>query len=136
MAKELTLDDLTAEAGEAAAEAAAEGADQATGEWVADLVETLDKRGILEPLLFGPENVEKVREAQGLQDPGDVEESPDDAAGDPSDDAGGLDLDAEGIAAAGRAIMDQLGQDVTVAEVVEIAEANPALVNQQIQENL
>lgn len=136
MAKELTLDDLTAEAGEAAAEAAAEGADQATGEWVADLVETLDKRGILEPLLFGPENVEKVREAQGLQPDDGAQETASSGENEASSDGGGLDLDAEGIAAAGRAIMDQLGEDVTVADVVEIAEANPALVNQQLQENL
>lgn len=131
MARELTLDDLAAQAGEVAEETAAETAEQGTGEWVAELVETLDKRGILEPLLFGPDNVEKVREAQGLGP--DEEPAEDDAEGDDGD---GVELDAEGIASAGEAIMDQLGDDVTVAEVVDICNANPAMVDQQLAEHL
>jgi hypothetical protein len=131
--RDLSLEDLAAEAGQVAEETAADAAtDQATGEWVTELVETLDKRGILEPLLFGPENVEKVRETQGLG-PAEDADAGDDAGGD----AGGdVDLDAEGIASAGEAIMDQLGEDVTVAEVVEICRANPALVDQQLQDHL
>lgn len=133
----MTFDDLAAEAGAAAEQT--QGGGKSTGEWVAETVELLDKRGLLEPMLFGPEGAAEVREqmqqdaAAAAQERAASEGEPD-AEGDGG--GGGLDLDAEGIAAAGGAIMDQLGEDVTVAEVVEICEANPALVNKQIQENL
>lgn len=121
-----TLDDLVDEAGDTASEAAESG--QSTGEWVKETMELLDKRGLLEPMLFGPEGAEKVQQQ--------VQADAEAAAEDRADEGDGLDLDAEGIAAAGESIMAQLGEDVTVAEVVEICEDNPALVNKQIQENL
>lgn len=92
---------------------------QSTGEWVRETVELLDKRGLLEPILFGPEGAEQVQ--------------PEPA---PAADAeqGGIDIDAEQIAEIGEGIMGQLGPDVTVAEVVQICKDNPGLVNQQIAE--
>lgn len=130
---DLTFEDLVDEAGSAAEEAAAEtAAGKGTGEWVAETVELLDKRGLLEPILFGPEGAKEVNEAKG----GPAGRLSDDAAGGDRDDEGGLDLDAEGIAEAGEAIMAQLGEDVTVAEVVQICRDNPQLVNQQIGEHL
>lgn len=123
---DISFEDLAAEAGAAGEAAAGGGTEKGTGEWVSETVELLDKRGLLEPMLFGPEGAQQVQE----QHQADAE-----AAAAESDD-GGLDLDAESIAEAGRAVMDQLGDDVTVADLVEMCENNPGLVNKQIQENL
>lgn len=120
----ISFEDLAAEAG-AAAEQTQEGG-KGTGEWVAETVELLDKRGLLEPMLFGPEGAKEVAASN--------QEAAEAAAADRE--GGGLDLDAESIAEAGEAIMQELGDDVTVAELVSICEANPALVNKKIQEAL
>lgn len=121
---DVTFDDLVDGAGDAAAEATAE---QGTGEWVTELVQTLDKRGLLEPILFGPDGTAELREQRDEQR---------EQATDAGDGDGAPDLDADGVSNAGKAIMDQLGNDVTVAEVVDICEANPDLVNQQLDEHL
>lgn len=119
---DISFDDLAAEAGQAAEEVAEE---QGTGEWVTELVETLDKRGLLEPILFGPDVAEP---------PAALEQEPaDDGDGDGGD---APQISAEQIAAIGEQIMAELGEDVTVAEVVEICRANPGLVNKQIEQNL
>lgn len=129
---DLTFEDLAEEAGAAAEEAAAGGSAKGTGEWVAETVELLDKRGLLEPILFGPEQGQELQEQTAGRYAGEEQEAGDDL----EDDDGGLSLDAEGIAEAGEAIMAQLGEDVTVAEVVQICRDNPALVNSQIEDHL
>lgn len=123
---DLTFSDLAEQAGGAAEEAAAEAAGESTGEWVTELVQTLDKRGLLEPLLFGPDGTAELQDQRQEA----RETADDDASGE------GLNLDAGSIADAGRALMGELGEDVTVAEVVQICEKNPQLVDQQIEEHL
>lgn len=125
MAGDITFDDLAKEAGEAAEQT--QTPDKSTGEWMSETLELLDKRGLLEPVLFGPEKAAEVKQ----QTQKEAEEMAADR-----DDGDGLDLDAESIAEAGEAIMDQLGDDVTVAELVQICESNPSMVNKQIQEAL
>lgn len=120
---DISFDDLAEEAAGAAEDAAGE---QGTGEWVTELVETLDKRGLLEPILFGPD----VAEPPASVEQGEPEDRADDAEGSVPQ------IDAEQIAAIGEQIMAELGEDVTVAEVVDICRANPGLVNSQIEENL
>lgn len=122
---EMTLNDLVDEAGDAAAEN--QSPEKSTGEWISETVETLDKRGLLEPMLFGPEGAKEVQDSN-------VEQAKAENDGDGDGDA--PDIDAESIATAGEAVMDQLGDDVTVAELVQICRDNPALVDKQIQENL
>lgn len=125
---DLSFDDLADQAGEAAEEASS-GGSQGTGEWVKETVELLDKRGLLEPMLFGPEQAEQVKE-QADPKAGDDGDAGDDAG------EGTPEISAETIAEAGEGIMEQLGDDVTVKEVVQICEDNPAVVNQQIEDNL
>jgi hypothetical protein len=120
---EYSFNDLVDEAGEAAGDAA-DGQD--TGEWIRDTVELLEKRGLLEPIIFGPEGAEQLAEQQDAGVEG----------GDVGGDVDGDDLDAATIADAGEAIMAELGEDVEVAEVVKICEANPDLVNQKLGEHL
>lgn len=111
---DVSLSDLTEEAADTASEAAGSG--QSTGEWMAETVKLLDKRGYLEPLLWGKEGL------------------PDEQKADPTESEGGVDITASMIADAGRGVMAELGEDVTVAELVQICEANPDLVNQQLAE--
>jgi len=125
---DVTLDDLVDSAGDAAEEAA-EGSGKGTGEWVKETVQLLDERGLLEPMLFGPEGAQEVRE----QYQADAETAAN-ASGEDGDD--GLDLDAGTISEAGQAIMDELGEDVKVADLVTMCENNPELVNKKIHENL
>jgi len=108
---DIGLDDLMSEAADTAGDAAEPS--QSTGDFLAETVKLLDQRGLLEPMLFGKER---------LADPNP----------DPVETAGGVNISAETIAEAGRGVMDQLGSDVTVAELVDICEANPQLVNQQL----
>lgn len=124
---DITFEDLAAEAGAAGEAAAGGAAEKGTGEWMKETVELLDKRGLLEPMLFGPEGAKEMREQP---------EAPEPEAAVHDGDGDGLDLNAESVAEAGRAIMEQLGEDVTVAELVRICEDNPALVNKQIEEAL
>jgi len=114
---DIGLDDLTSEAAQTASDAAA-AADQSTGEWIADTVKLLDQRGLLEPLLWGPDHLPTAKE------------QPDQLA----QDSGNLGISAHTIAEAGRGVMDHLGADVTVAELVEICENNPAMVDQQLEQ--
>lgn len=121
--RERTLEDLVDQAGDAASEASEPG--QGTGEYIQQTVELLDKRGLLEPMLFGPDGAQELKEQS------------EPAGGDGDGEGGGApDLDADTLAAAGRSIMDQLGEDVTVAEVVAICEDNPRLVNEQLEDHL
>jgi len=113
---DIDLSDLTEEATQAAEDAASN--TQSTGEWAVDLVETLDKRGLLEPIMFGKD---RLPDAEAAPDPTPTNTD-------------GVDLSADTIAQAGRGVMDQLGADVTVAELVEICENNPQLVNSKLDE--
>lgn len=136
MGRSLTFEDLAEEAGQAAEQASSSGgssSDESTGEWVMRTVELLDKRGLLEPVLFGPDGAAEVQ--QQVQNKAEQAAAERTEQGD-GDGDGGLDLDAESIAEAGKAVMEQLGDDVTVADLVAICESNPAMVNKQIQEAL
>lgn len=109
---DIGLEDLMSEAADTATDAAEPR--QSTGEFLAETVKLLDQRGLLEPLLWGKERLPD-------NDPEPVQ-------------ADGVSISAETIAEAGRGVMDQLGSDVTVAELVEICEANPEVVNQQLDQ--
>lgn len=109
---DIGLNDLTTEAAQTASDAAA--ADQSTGEWIAETVKLLDQRGYLEPLLWGKERLPNYDQPEPVQ------------AVEPT-------ISADTIAEAGRGVIDALGEGVTVAELVEICENNPAMVNQQLR---
>lgn len=118
------LEDLLDDAQDAAQDASSSGG-TADGQWVKETIELLDQRGLLEPILFGPD-----------QAPPPGAEQPDQGGSGEESAPGSPDLDARTIEEAGYAIMDQLGEDVKVAEVVEICENNPQMVNQQLEEHL
>jgi len=109
---DIGLNDLTTEAAQTASDAAA--TDQSTGEWIAETVKLLDQRGYLEPLLWGKERLPNYDQPEPVQ------------AVEPT-------ISADTIAEAGRGVIDALGEGVTVAELVEICENNPAMVNQQLR---
>lgn len=127
MSPDIQLGDIAAsgasEAAGGAAEAAVEeAAEQSTGEWLKDMTELLDSKGLLEPLLFGPDsNIQQV------------ESTPTDAGGDVE--AADGDLDAEAVAEIGKTVIDTFG-DVKISTLVKAAEQNPQQVNQLIEQKL
>lgn len=123
---DLQLGDLSAGSSgtaEAAADAAQEAAGdgKGTGEWAMEIFDRLDDRGLLEPMLFGPDsNISK--------------QEPSDQGGD-GEQGGGVDLDADAIADVGKTVIDTMG-DVRISEVVKFAENNPEQVNQLIEQKM
>lgn len=120
----IQLGDLASGAVEETAEAAAEEAadDDSTGEFLIRAMEMMDSKGLLEPLLFGPEQASNIQQA-----------SPDPESGDGDD--GGEQIDATVIADVGKQVIDTVG-DVPISEVVKMAENNPEQVDMLIQEHL
>jgi len=156
---DITLKDLAEDAGVAATEAsgsgggsgsaAAAGGSDSTAEFFTEVVKTLEKRGLIEPMLFGPENAQKMQQ---------TEQQPTTNDNDDAKEMSGLQLNAETVSTVGRGIMStlgddatlddvvdeaqeaadgikaQLGPEATVADVVQIAENNPAMINQQLDD--
>lgn len=110
------------EAAEAAKAAAEEATEEAgTGEWLLEFTERLDDKGLLEPLLFGPENAG--------QSNGEV------PAGRPDQGEGPPEINAETVASIGKKVIDTMG-DVKISQVVIYAEENPEQVNRLIEQEL
>lgn len=95
---------------------------KATGEFLLEVYERLDEKGLVEPILFGPDSNISQRDAEPVEQGG----------GEGDDDP---DLDAEVIADAGKTVIDTLG-DVRVSELVKYAENNPEQVNQLIDQQV
>jgi hypothetical protein len=101
--------------------------EQGSGEWVVELVDRLDEKGMLDAILFGPENAAKLD--QGNAPERSVEQ---DGDGEPIDaDA----IDADAIASLGKKIIDTAG-DRKISEIVYMAEQRPEQVNQLINEHM
>lgn len=121
---DLTISDISAgnsaETDTSGGETATED-EKSTGEWLVEIFDRLDERGLVEPVLFGPDsNISK--------------QTPD---GQPAEQGGGdgMELDADAIADVGKTVIDTMG-DVPISEVVKYAEKNPEQVNQLIEQKL
>lgn len=131
MTKEITIEDLAAEAtsssgGEKAAKAAAEAAEDGdTGQWILELYERLEDDGMLQAIMFGPDALEPPADAPANDlDPGDVD------AG-----AGGVDVDAEVVADALEDVQNTVG-DLRISQLVKLTRENPGLVDNLLEEHL
>lgn len=111
------------ETAEAAAKEAASG--ESTAEWMFKLVDRMEERGYLGPLLFGPEG---VKEMQGSA-PAPAGEGNAEATG------GGTEISAETIADIGKEVIDHVG-DRKLSEVVAMCEQRPQQVNMLIDQKL
>lgn len=120
-AGEVAQDPQKAKAATEAAGEAAE-AEKGTGEWLSEVIDKLDEKGLIEPILFGPDsNISQ-------------ESSPDQAANvDPKE--APAEIDAEQIAKFGKLTIDYVG-DVPISEIVKLAEEEPEKVNQLIETQL
>lgn len=108
---------------EAAAEAATEGTD--TADFLMDMMDRLDEKGLLEPVLFGKDAIPDA-DASVADDP----------AGDEGEiEAGGESIDAEDVAAIGKKVIDTAG-DLQISQVVQLAEQNPEQVNRLIESEI
>lgn len=151
---DMTLADLAAEAGQnaagstggAAAKEAVEAAEQSGSEFLLEMTKLLDEKGLIEPMLFGPEKAAELKEqtAEPVEaepaavDPGDIEVNAATIAkfGKGSMAVFGDELTLAGLVDRADAAVDeieaQLGDGTTVAELVEICENNPDIVNSQL----
>lgn len=119
---DLSLEDLAGggDAAEAAADAAADAVDDEaeSGESLLELVEFMDERGYLEPLMFGIDNT-------------------DNDGGEPAPvnttDDGDVALTASSVAALARRVEDEVG-DVPISKIAAFAERQPDRVNAVIDE--
>lgn len=130
---DISLGDIAAEtATEKATEAAVEetakqaaGGGESTAEWMFKLVDRMEERGYLGPLLFGPDG---MKELEGS--------APEPAGGGPVEaGGGGKEIDADAIATIGKEVIDQVG-DRKLSEVVVMCEQKPTMVNQLIDQQL
>lgn len=111
---------------ETAKEAASEAASgESTAEWMFKLVDNLEQRGYLGPLLFGPDG---VKELEGSA-PAPADTATNEATG------GGTDISAEAIADIGKEVIDHVG-DRKLSEVVTMCEERPEQVNMLIDQKL
>lgn len=126
LSKEITIEDLAAEAtsaassggGSTAANAAAEAADEDTGQWVLDLYERLEDDGMLQAILFGPDALE-----------------PPETVDAPTPEAGGVDVDAEVVADALEDVQETVG-DLRISQLVQLTRDNPELVDSLLEDHL
>ena len=113
---DLSLEDLANTDGtEAAAEAAAETAE--SGESLMDLIEFMDSKGYLQPLMFGMDNNDTTDSAEPATD-----NAPAASSGD------SVPLNATNIERLAARIQSQVG-DVPISRIESFAENNPEKVN-------
>jgi len=126
-AKETAKDAATDAATEKAAEAASSGGAD-TAQWFMELVDRMDQKGYLGPMLFGPEGMDQMGGSAPQQAPAETA-----ATGGGSSD--GMDLSAESIAEFGPLVIDKLG-DRKISEIVQLCRSHPDRVNQLIESEL
>jgi hypothetical protein len=122
---DLTIQDLAAD-GDAGG-SSDDGGGDGGGEWMVDLFDRLDDRGVLDLLIAEQFDVDPSAVADGP-----VEDVETDATPDP---AGGDALDADTVARAGKLVIDTLG-DVKMSQLVKLAEKNPEKVDRLIRQGL
>lgn len=123
-ATEETAKAAAKETAEAAASEAAGG--ESTSEWIFKLVDRMEERGYLGPLLFGPDG---MKELEGSAPAPAGDGAAVEAAG------GGTEISAEAIADIGKEVIDHVG-DRKLSEVVTMCEQRPEQVNMLIQQKL
>lgn len=123
---EITIDDLVRDDAEQSASDGSDGS--GSGEWVTDLIEKLDDRGYLEPLIFGPEAAGSVDDARPEPDTTGQSDGPQ--------------IDADGIKTALLAVYDNaekipgVSDDPTVGELIKLIDAQPEAANKLIEQHL
>lgn len=137
---DLTLEDLVSEPEPASTEVATEAveavettaSDEAGGEWLLELWDRLDDKGMIEPLLFGPEAGQQGprEQAQPQHDPNPIEEE-NSLSEETEASQDGSDLDADDLAQFGKMVIDYSG-DLKISEIVKMAEREPETVNMMI----
>lgn len=96
-----------------------------SGEWVMDLVDRLDEKGYLGPLIFGPDAAE-------IDDMDRQEPAPD----------AGADMGADDVKGALLQVYDRaeqipgLSDDPTVGELIKLIDGNPEMADQLLNEYL
>jgi hypothetical protein len=123
MSRDLSLSDLAGgdDSGGGSDSANSGGSGGDGGESFKDLLEFLDDRGMLEPLMFG--NNANGGDAQTPN----PNPNPDGDGGEST----GKELNATNIAAFGRMVKGQFG-DVSLSQIINMADANPDRINQAI----
>lgn len=132
-----TLEDLVESVpSESSSTAAAETSSSGDGgKWIADMIEKLDDRGYLAPLIFGPEAAEGALPAPDGREP--AEEAPA-AQGGPQSPQ----IDAQSVKQMLLRLYDSsdkipgLSDDPTVSELVRIIDAQPELADRLIAAQL
>lgn len=127
-AKQTAKDAATDAATEKAAEAASSGGTD-TAEWFMELVDRMDQKGYLGPMLFGPEGMEQMGGSAPEQAPAEA------TAATGGGSSGDMDLSAESIAEFGPLVIDKLG-DRKISEIVQLCRKHPDRVNQLIENEL
>jgi len=121
-----TLEDLAGEKDTASS------GSSGSGQWVVDMIDKLDDRGYLQPLIFGPEGGRSPEEMQADQTPSEPGGQPEPAGGVGADDVKGLLLqlydNAEQIPG--------LSDDPTTSEVLKLIDGNPEVAERLIEEYL
>lgn len=98
------------------------GGEESGGEWINELIDTLDSRGYLDPLIQHSLGMEDMNPSTGA------------APAEPAEtDGGSVALDAADVAQFGKMVIDSVG-DVPMSKVVEFSESNPEQVNQLIEQ--
>jgi hypothetical protein len=118
---DLTIDDLAADEG-ATVESGGSGDGGDSAEWIGDLIDRLDEKGVLDALIA--QQVGADPEALA----GEAPEVESDHAGDAGVET---DLDADTVATFGKIVIDQYG-DVPISQVVKAAESDPEAVEEAI----
>lgn len=145
---EYTLDDLVDDAGGAASAASGGSSEGSVFEGLNRAIETLDEKGLLRPMLFGPERSmdeiqsesvqSKQADAQAIPAPEDT-----DSTGETSDGAGGaaggLDgLDSGKLKGVMLQVYDHaddipgMSEDPNLSELIKFVDNNPELVDQLV----
>jgi hypothetical protein len=118
---DLTIDDLAADEG-ATVESGGSGDGGDSAEWVTDLIDRLDEKGVLDAL---------IAQQVGADPEALAAEAPAVEADHGGADAAEAGIGADDVARIGKVVIDQYG-DVPISQVVKAAESDPEAVEEAI----
>ena len=126
---EMTLEDLADTSSSASSSSGG-----SSGEWVTDLIDKLDEKGVLEPLIFGDtRSMDEIRD-DGEQQTEQTEQT------EQADQA--PDLDAERLKDVMLQVYDNTGMipgvddDPRLSDLIKLVDSNPEMVDKLIEQHL
>lgn len=138
---DMTLDDLTSDSSNGSSSSSGGGSG---GEWITNVIDKLDEKGILEPMIFGEQrSMDEIRAENEGSAAADQAAQQQPTGGDTADAAAAAQqLDADQLKQVMLEVYDRtdmvpgLDDDPKLSDLIKLVDSSPEMVNGLIQEHL